>query len=271
MHEAGRQGGAGERHGDRPEQLPLGRAVDPGRVLEIAIDAGDAGPRGADEERRRDERHGEDHRDRRERDRDARGARTARTAARVGRRRAAGRGPATDGGSTIGRSTTASMTPLPRNRRRASTNASGSPSATVMTRLDGRRHEAQPEGVEDRGRGEGDPQRAVEDGPHDEGEDGQAEEQGEQAGEDGERPLRPSARPGRRPPGDRRCAPGCSPGGSVDHDGGRNPKPLRIAWPSRPGEPGQERPGGVGVRRGLDDDAGVGRRGRWRRPGRRPS
>ena len=43
--------------------------------------------------------------------------------------------PATDGGRTIGRSTTASTTPLPRNWRRASTTANGRPSVTVMTRL----------------------------------------------------------------------------------------------------------------------------------------
>ena len=43
--------------------------------------------------------------------------------------------PATDGGRTIGRSTIASSQPFPRKRRRARTNASGRPSATVTTRL----------------------------------------------------------------------------------------------------------------------------------------
>ena len=69
--QTGRQRGAGQGDGDRPEQLTLRGPVDAGRVLEIAVDAGDAGPRRPDEERRRHERHGEDHRDRRERDRDA--------------------------------------------------------------------------------------------------------------------------------------------------------------------------------------------------------
>ena len=48
------------------------------------------------------------------------------------RRRAS---PATAGGRTIGRSTIASTRPLPRNRRRARTTASGKPSVTVITRL----------------------------------------------------------------------------------------------------------------------------------------
>ena len=43
--------------------------------------------------------------------------------------------PATDGGRTIGRSTIASTSHLPRNRRRARTKASGRPRATVSTRL----------------------------------------------------------------------------------------------------------------------------------------
>ena len=43
--------------------------------------------------------------------------------------------PATDGGNTIGRSTTASIRPFAPKRRRARTKASGIPSATVITRL----------------------------------------------------------------------------------------------------------------------------------------
>ena len=43
--------------------------------------------------------------------------------------------PATDGGRTMGMSTTVSMRLLPRKARRARTNASGSPRTTVMTRL----------------------------------------------------------------------------------------------------------------------------------------
>ena len=43
--------------------------------------------------------------------------------------------PATDGGSTIGRSMIASIQPLPRNERRARSHASGSPRATLRARL----------------------------------------------------------------------------------------------------------------------------------------
>ena len=41
-HEAGRERGAGQRHRDPAEQLALRGAVDPGGVLEVAVDAGDA-------------------------------------------------------------------------------------------------------------------------------------------------------------------------------------------------------------------------------------
>ncbi len=110
-HQAGRQRSAGERDGDRPEELPLGGPIDAGGVLEVAVDRrrcrsvaermkngaetkviarmtaivvnGTEMPRnsnGADEEPRRPN-----------------------TSSRAR--------PATDGGRTIGRSTTASTSP----------------------------------------------------------------------------------------------------------------------------------------------------------------
>ena len=125
----------GDRQRDPPEQVELAGAVDAGRVLELAGHAGQAGARRPDEERRRDEHLGQHDRERRERDRDAehvpqRLAQHARRPNTSSRPR-----PATAGGSTMGRSTTASRNPDPRNTRRASTNASGRPNAMVMTRL----------------------------------------------------------------------------------------------------------------------------------------
>ena len=53
------------------------------------------------------------------------------------------------------------------------------------------------------------------------------------AGDGGERPLAPAdvERRGLAPDGPRRRV---APAASVDHDGGRNPKLARIAWPSGP-------------------------------------
>ena len=102
-------------------------------------------------------------------------------------------------------------------------------------------------------------QRPIEERPAHEREDGQAEEQREQRRDGGERALTP--RPG-RPLLDRERSTAAGspwPPGSLDHDGGRNPRPPRIAWPSGPANQSGTR-GRVGVRRRLDDDAGVGRR-----------
>ena len=51
----------------------------------------------------------------------------------------------------------------------------------------------------------------------------------------------------------------CPPNASrlLDHDGGRNPKRFRIAWPVGPGEPVEERHAQRRVRGCLDHDAGV--------------
>ena len=166
-HQAGRQRRAGERHRDRAEHPGLRGAVDPRRILEVAVDPGDPGPCRPHEERRRHERLGEDDGNRRERDVDpGRLHRTAEQAAPA-RARAAARGPATAGGSTIGRSTIASTSHLPRNDRRARTNASGRPN-------DDGQDEAH------RGRGEAERQRG---------------ENGRRAGDRGERSVeRPTGR-----------------------------------------------------------------------------
>ena len=167
--------------------------------------------------------------------------------------------PATAGGSTIGRSTIASTSHLPRNDRRASTIASGRPNTTVRTRLTAVVVEAQGQRGEDGRRADDLAQRAVDDRPGDERDDRQRQEQREDAREREQPDLAPRA-PSRSAAGgaaDRRrlLADG------LRHDaGGRNPNSARIAWPSGPGEPVEERVGGLGVRRRLDDHPGVARR-----------
>ena len=142
-------GRAGERHRDRPEQLALGGAVDPRGVLQVAVDAGEPGPGRADEERRRDERLGQDHGQRRERQLDPeRVERLAEEAAPPEASSSAS--PATDGGSTIGRSTIASSRP------RAAEPAAGEDEGQRQAERD-REHQA------DRGRGQAEGERVEDD------------------------------------------------------------------------------------------------------------
>ena len=148
-----------------------------------------------------------------------------------------------------------------------------------MTRLIGRRHEAQPEGIEDAGRGQRDAQRAIEDRPHDQGDDRQPEEQGEQAGQGDDRPVRPSARPGR--PAGRSIERALTIARRLRRSRRRQePEAAQDRLAVGPANQVRKACGGVGVRRGLDDDAGVRRQdvGRvgdvdrsrpWSRPWRR--
>ena len=130
--------------------------------------------------------------------------------------------PATDGGRTMGRSTTVSIRPLPRNARRASTNASGRPSTSVITRLIEVVTRLSHRASRTAGVARATWSEPVEHGPTDEGQDRQAEEQREQHGHRGDRSFAPPTSTTRR--GDDRGD------GEVGHlVGGRNPKPLRIA------------------------------------------
>ena len=145
--------------------------------------------------------------------------------------------PATDGGRTMGRSTTASSQPLPRNRRRARTKASGSPRVTVMTRLMAVVTRLSQSASSDRRRGDGDGQRAIEDRSQHEREDREAQEQREEGGQQGHGTLCPAPSPptGGNRVADRSWRPQVGDGVRVPaHDGGRNPSSLRIAWPSGP-------------------------------------
>ena len=263
-HQPGGQRGAGERHRDRPEQLALRRAVDAGGVLEVAVDAGDPGPRRADEERRRHERLGEDRRRRRER--------RCRCPATLERRRRAARGGRTRAAAPARRPTAAGRSagrrsPRPATcrgtTRRASTNASGRPNATVMTRLIAVVTRLSAERGEDRRRaaiaiGE----RAVEDRP----------------GDQRRRPAAPRNSANRPASATSDAVAPASTGvpgatGAVATIGGglrrrspvmtaagRNPNSARIAWPSGPANQSRKALRGFRVRRRLDDDAGVGRR-----------
>ena len=184
-------------------------------------------------------------------------------AGRAARTRATAPDPATDGGRTIGRSTTASSQPLPRNCRRARTNASGRPSDTVITQADRGGDQAQPERIEDRGRRDGRRERPVEDRPHDERDDRQAKEEREEPGDDSERAVAPAARVARsgrgRSGAGRPRAAGLPATSSITRAAGTR---------SRPGSPGRSGPANqsrnalaaAAFAGRLDDDAVVGRR-----------
>ena len=159
---------------------------------------GDPRPRREDEERRRDERLGQDHREEGERDLDPQRRPASRRTTPRRPKASRSASPATDGGRTIGRSTTASSSREPRNRRRASTKASGSPKTTVSDEADRGRHQAQGERIEDDRRGERSGERSVEDRPDDEGEHRKAQE---------ERRRRPPGRTGPSLPGAFACEP----------------------------------------------------------------
>ena len=170
--------------------------------------------------------------------------------------------PATDGGRTIGRSTIASTSHLPRNVRRASTKRQRQPEDDRQDEADRGRGEAQGERGRGRPASAASTQRAVEDRPRDERRRRAAPRNR------AKRPATTTPAPPPQPTG-RPLAVGRAPAVGtprldrrrLGHEaGGRNPKSARIAWPVGSGEPVEEGLRGVRVRRRLDDDAGVGRR-----------
>ena len=199
--------------------LALGRAIDAGGVLEVAVDAGDARARGADEERRRDEGLGEDHRERRERDRDPRtsnGAAEQSAPTEDEQQRETG---------DRRRQHDRQVDDAPRRAtcrgtvRRARTMASGRPRATVRTRLTAVVMRLS----QSASRTTGDATATASDrrgSPERQGDDRQPEEEREQAGERGERALPQRSR--RRPlSGDRLAESSRSMRDGVPHAGRR--------------------------------------------------
>ena len=160
-------------------------------------------------------------------------------------------------------------------RRRARTIASGRPRATVTTRLMAVVTRLSQSASRTTGEASATCSEPSRIDRHDEGEDGQPEEQREQGGERDERALAPSTRPergGPRPDPPRPQSPGRTPRDAFDHDaGGRNPSILQDRLAVGTGEPVEEGLGGGRVLRGLDDDAVIGRPARSRRRGRRSS
>ena len=149
------------------------------------------------------------------------------------RRRAS---PATEGGRTIGRSTMVSTRPLPRNWRRARTNASGRPSVTVITRLTAvvaRLSQSASRTTGEASATRSDPSTMARTTSVSTGSPRKSAKRAASAKSE-RSPHRPAVR---RPDVERPTAgaPPGRPAASLDHDGGgRNPKSARIAWPSGP-------------------------------------
>ena len=175
--------------------------------------------------------------------------------------------PATAGGSTIGRSTIASTSHLPRNDHRARTNASGRPNTTVRTRLTAvvaRLSARAARTADEPATAASDPSRMDRTIRR---QDRQRKEDGQDSGRDRDahpigatagcaQSARPATRSRRR----------------LGHDGGgRNPNSARIGLARRAGEPVEERRRGILVRRRLRRRRRRTSPGRSPRPGRRRS
>ena len=225
---------------DPPEQVELAGTVDAGGVLELARHAPEPRPRGADEERRRDEDLRQHDGEGRERDRDPehRSQRLTEqppTPEHEEQPEAGHRGRQHDRQVHDGLQQSG-----------APERASGEDHGQRQAEADGDdqadrgREETQLERVED-GRGRDRVgQRTRRDRPDDEDDDRQAEEQGEHGRDDPERQLPRGDAPGTlahaRPVRWFRRERVAAHAGSLRQEdgGGRNPKPDRIAWPSGP-------------------------------------
>ncbi len=237
---------------DPPEQVELARAVDAGGVLELARHAAEARPRGADEERRRDEDLGEDDGEGRERDRDPehRPQRLAEQPAspeHEEQAEAGDRGRQHDRQVDDGLEQAGAPEPPARQHDRQR-----QPEADRDDEADRGRDQAELEGVEDGRARERVRQRALGDRPDDEDGDREAEEQGEQAGDDPERQLPRGDAPGSRWP----CSP-CPQGRGVS------------AWLLAPA-PSVTRTGAAGTRSSTGSPGRQGRRTRSGTSRRRP-